>query len=117
MFNLLIILLTTVVLLIAVQIIALLRIRHLANQLKQAIWLLKPSAAEQSQKIRNSSQTITKTCEFCKYRKTYLSEHPQSSADSIYYRCNITDKNIQLNYSCTRFQPEFSLLDQSGQIG
>jgi len=116
LFNLLIILLVTVVLLVVVQIVALIRIRSLINQLKAAIWFLKP-AVEQKEKQISYSHTSIKTCEFCKYRKTYLNEHPQSHADSIYYRCNITDKNVDLKYSCTRFQPEFSLLDQSGQTG
>lgn len=116
MFNLLVILLAAVILLVVLQIAVLIRVRSLIYQLKTAIWFLKPAVKQKDKQIRYSNPTI-KTCEFCKYRKTYLSEHPHSSIDSIYYRCTIKDKNVDLKYSCNRFQPEFSLLDRSGQLG
>lgn len=111
MFNLLVILLSAVILLLVVQIAALLRVRSLIRQLKTI--LLAFNFGIQISGNQNHYPKNIKKCQFCKFRKSYLSNQPESDVDAFYYLCTLSAKSIDLNQSCNHFQPELSLLDKS----
>ena len=102
-------LLTVVILLLVLQIYALYRfyklVRHTGRLLSEIRLILKRSGLYY-ERIRDKVIT-RKTCEFCKYRSSFISIDGDSSENDFYYRCQRKNIEISLGDSCEYFLREF----------
>ena len=106
-----IIILITVLILLAIQIVALIRIRSLIKQFKKTLTLLNNTFG-QLQKINTYPDSL-KRCQFCKYRKSFINDPGSEQSNDFYYRCGVDEKPISLNHTCINFKPESYYLDKT----
>ncbi len=99
MLDFLIILLIAFIVLLIVQIIALLRIRHFINYLRNAMMHI----GYQVGYYKNKHPVPVQTCQFCKYRLTYIKAGLSGTEQDFYYSCKLTRKQVSLTDSCSKF--------------
>ncbi len=100
MFELLIAILIAFIILLAVQIYALLRIRRFIGYLQK----LLIEIGNRFGYFRVSTMNPSKTCQFCMYRQTYIKASLTGNHEDFIYRCKLKGKEISLNESCENFK-------------
>ncbi len=99
MLDFLIILLVAFIILLIVQIIALLRIRHFINYLRNILINIGFQMGYAHKKPFVPAQT----CQFCKYRLTYIKAGLSGSEQDFYYSCKLNHKQVSLTDTCSKF--------------
>ena len=100
MIDLFVILLIAFILLLIVQIIALVRVKQLINRLRHTLVDLRNMQ-------RNEAFILPRqlrTCQFCKYRMSYIKANISGNKENFYYRCSYHDKNVSLKSTCKQFE-------------
>jgi len=104
MTDYLFVLLIAIILLLFVQIAALIRVRFLIKQLKNALNTINRHFGFLQQKIVYP-KSLTK-CRFCKFRKSFINSAADENSDTFFYRCALDNTSVDLDHSCSNFQPE-----------
>jgi len=101
MADFLVILLIAFIVLLVVQIITLIRVRQFITRLRNTLMEFseikkKPSSMILPKQLR--------TCQFCKYRLTYIKANIAHNKEKFYYRCRLSDHEIELTSTCKKFE-------------
>jgi hypothetical protein len=82
-------------------------IKHLNKLLFEVRILFKQSGIYYQPQKKKVIKTTS--CQFCKYRISFIQISDESPNDNFYYKCRIHDTEIKLSDSCQRFEREFPL--------
>ncbi len=104
MIDLFTVLLVAFVILLIIQIVALVRIRLMIVRLKSILNVIAP-IVQRTQDIQRTKLINMRMCQFCKYRQTFIKATSEAE-DEFYYRCKITDRNVNLTDTCPHFEVE-----------
>jgi hypothetical protein len=99
----------TLILLVSFQFILLIRIRRLLDHVSSYTENLSKlffRAGTSSVKVL-PQDTFPKTCQFCKYRLSYIHMgDKEGEVEDFYYKCRLRNIEITLNDSCDRYENE-----------
>lgn len=106
MIDLMVILLIVFIILLAIQIMALVRIRYLILRLKSLF--IDRKRAERQRFNRTATTTLSqlRKCQFCKHRQTFIQANIHGGEEDFYYRCAYHDVEVYLAHTCSYFEAE-----------
>ncbi|MBN2366440.1 MAG: hypothetical protein JXL67_09735 [Calditrichaeota bacterium] len=108
---LLILIVSLLLLLLAFQFILLLRIRKLLKRVSSYVdSITRYLARIDHQSVQISrNQPVPKTCQFCKYRLSYINmKDRESEVEDFYYKCRLRNIEVTLEDSCDRFETDYA---------
>lgn len=106
--DFILIVLSAFLVLLIIQIVALVRIRQIINKLRAM--LNSFHGRGKHTQLANYSQKSLQSCQFCKFRQTYIKATISGESDDFYYRCKFHHKGVKLNDSCPDFDYENDVL-------
>jgi len=103
--DLILIILAASVFLLGVQIVAILRINRLLGYLKIILKELGIPIKASKKKEKKAVSYLQK-CQYCKHRRTYIKASLNDESDDFYYRCQLQNRSVSLDYTCEKFEFE-----------
>lgn len=100
MLDFLIVILLIFIVLLMIQIVALLRMHRFIRYFKNMLLYV----GSQMGYYKTSSKAPIQTCQFCKYRQTYIKATVSGRDEDFYYRCKLHHKPVSLSGTCKQFE-------------